>query len=875
MPAKTVFIIDAHAYLHKCYHAIRNLSNSKGEEVGALYGFYKMLSSLIKKKKPDYVAVCFDSSGKTFRNEIFTEYKANRKETDAALKNQLNIARDLTKALGLKPLFLSGYEADDIISTAAREFSEKNIEVIIVSGDKDVAQLVGKNIKLWDAQKPSYTDEEEIFKKFGVKPDKILDYLSLIGDSSDNVPGAQGIGPKGALKLFSRYGCLDEIIAAALNNQNQGEKSVCPEEAAINKLLDKVRASLDNIALSKRLIKLNNKAPIEIKTEDFIPKSPEKEILDKMAERLEFKGLMDKSASLNMAPGLFDGINGIAASGDIDMPEFCSLSEVLNSLNSLVLFAEKGYIAVGGGGKAFIKAEEELSEDEKNELTNILTDEKIFKACYNLKKIMHISGFCFPSYMPRNFSDALIAYHLLNPSDKKSGLTDVLRFSHSEDDFKRLGVLLKPLSILDEKLNIEIKEKGLYSLYKELELPLIGIIYSMERSGIKMDKAFLENLSEELAFKIKKLQIEIFDLSGQEINLNSPKQLAELIYKKLNIQLDEKNKKIYKTKIGYSTSEEALLSVKGEHPVITNILKYRELSKLKSSFVDNLLNIIAEDSRAHTTYEQDGTATGRFSSSKPNLQNIPIRSEYGAKIRKAFIAKEGFCLISADYSQIDLRVLAHLSGDENLIASFLKNEDIHKRTAAEVFKVEENKVTPEMRRLAKAINFGIVYGQTAYGLAHQLNIKGDEAQKYIVHYFELYKGVKSWIDCTIAFAKEKGYVATLTGRRRNIPDIDSKNISLKNFAQRIAVNTPVQGGSADIIKKAMINVFLKIKDLKLDAKMLMQVHDELIFEVKDDIKTEVSNIIAYEMENAFKLKVPITVELKSGKNWADMEKISL
>ena len=873
MPPKTVFIIDAHAYLHKSYHAIKNLSNSAGEEVGALYGFYKMLSSLMKKKKPDYVAVCFDSPGKTFRNEIFSEYKANRKETDPALKNQLNIARDLTRALGLKPLYLSGYEADDIISTAAREFSEKNIEIIIVSGDKDIAQLVGKNIKLWDAQNPSYTDEEGVFKKFSVKPDGILDYLSLIGDSSDNIPGAKGIGPKGALKLFGRYGGLDEIMAAARDNQNSSDKSACPKQAAINKLLDKVTASIDNIILSKKLIRLNDKAPIEIQIEDFIPKSPEREMLEKMAARLEFKDLTAKAASLSAAPGLFDSINGGAAD-DIDMPDSCALNEVLNSLQKLVLFAEEGYIAVGGGGKAFIKAAEELSKDEKKEIIKVLADEKIFKACYNLKKVMHISGFLYPSDMPRNFSDALIAYHLLNPSDKKSNIADILQSGYeSEDIAARLGVLLKPLGELDEKLNIEIKEKALDSLYKELELPLIGIIYSMEKFGIRMDKPFLENFSEELEFKIKKLQTEIFDLSSQEINLNSPKQLSELIYEKLNVQLDEKDKKIYKMKTGYSTAEEALLSIKDKHPVIAKILKYRELSKLKSSFVDNLLKIIAEDSRAHTTYEQDGTATGRFSSSKPNLQNIPIRSEYGAKIRKAFIAKEGYCLIAADYSQIDLRVLAHLSGDENLIASFLKNEDIHKRTAAEVFKVEENKVTVEMRRLAKAINFGIVYGQTAFGLARQLNIKGDEAQKYIDHYFELYKGVKTWIDSTIAFAKEKGYVATLTGRRRSVPDIDSKNNGLKNFAQRIAVNTPVQGGSADIIKKAMINVFLKIENLKLDARMLMQVHDELIFEVKDNIKMEVSKIIVYEMENAFKLKVPMKVELKSGKNWAEMEKI--
>ncbi|MCK5582462.1 MAG: DNA polymerase I, partial [Elusimicrobiales bacterium] len=501
-------------------------------------------------------------------------------------------------------------------------------------------------------------------------------------------------------------------------------------------------------------------------------------------------------------------------------------------------------------------------------------DGKVFKACYNLKKVMHLLGFSYPSDKPRNFSDTLIAYHLLNPSDKKSEIADILNSVYkNEDAAKRLGILLKPLAELDEKLNIEIKEKGLDSLYKDLELPLIGIIYLMEKAGIKMDKVFLEKFSQELEEKIEKLQTEIFALAKEEINLNSPKQLSELIYEKLNIDLDEKNKKIFKTKTGYSTSEEALLSIKDRHPIIDEILQYRELTKLKSSFVDNLLKLIAGDGHVHTNYEQDGTATGRFSSSKPNLQNIPIRSDYGLKIRKAFKAKEGYCLIAADYSQIDLRVLAHLSEDENLITAFLKNEDIHKRTAAEVFKVEENKVTLEMRRLAKAINFGIVYGQTAFGLARQLNIKGEEAQKYIDHYFELYKGVKTWIDSTIIFAKANGYVATLTGRRRDIPDIDSNNISLRNFAQRIAMNTPVQGGSADIIKKAMINVFFKIEDLKLDARMLMQVHDELIFEVKDDIKKEVSKIIKDEMENAFKLKVPMKVELKAGKNWADMEKI--
>ncbi len=863
---KTVFIVDAHAYLHRSYHAIRNLSNSKGEDVGALYGFNKMLSALMKQKKPDYVAVCFDSPGKTFRNDMFSDYKANRKETDPALKTQLNIARDLTRALGLKPIYLQGFEADDIISTVAREFSAKDIKIVIISGDKDLTQLINENIKLWDGQKPSYTDSEGVFEKFGVKPDGILDYLSLIGDSSDNVPGAKGIGPKGALKLFERFGSLDDIISAAK------EAPISDNKTAMDKLLDKVRASLDNIILSKKLITLDDKAPIEIKIEDFICKVPEKEILNTMAKRLEFKDLKIKAASLNTEPGLFDSLNE-PSQDSVDMPEFTGLKEVLNSQNSFSVFAEGEYIAIGAAGKAFIKVTQELSDDEKKYLIDVLEDEKIFKTCYNLKKIMHISGFPYPSAKPANFSDALIAYHLLKPSDKKSDIADILGCVHeSEDINKYLGMLLKPLGAFDEKINIEIKKKGLFSLYTELELPLIGIIYLMERLGIKIDKEFLENLSVDIEGKIEKLQLKIFALSKEEINLNSPKQLSELIYEKLNIQLDEKNKNIYKTKTGYSTSEEALLSIKGEHPIIEEILQYRELTKLKSSFVDNLLKLIAEDGRVHTNYEQDGTATGRFSSSRPNLQNIPIRSEYGSKIRKAFLAKEGYSFIAADYSQIDLRVLAHLSEDENLIASFLNNEDIHKRTAAEVFKVEESKVTIEMRRLAKAINFGIVYGQTSFGLARQLNIKGDEAQKYIDHYFELYKGVKTWIDTTIAFAVENGYVATLTGRRRNIPDIESTNGSLKNFAQRIAMNTPVQGGSADIIKKAMINVFLKIENLKLDARMLMQVHDELIFEVKDDIKIEVSKIIKDEMENAFKLKVPMKVELKAGKNWADMEK---
>ncbi len=892
---KTVFIIDAHAYLHKSYHAIRNLSNSKGEDVGALYGFNKMLASLMKQKKPDYVAVCFDSPGKTFRNDMFSGYKANRKETEPALKNQLNIARDLTRALGLKPVYLQGFEADDIISTVAREFYERGIKVVIVSGDKDITQLINENIKLWDGQNPSYTGIEGVFEKFGVKPDGILDYLSLIGDSSDNVPGAKGIGPKGALKLFERFGTLDEIIIAAKENPDSDKKT------AMDKLLDKVKASLDNILLSKKLITLDDKAPIEIKVEDFIPKSPEKDWLENIAARLEFKDLRLQAASLNAAPGLFDNLEEAPQDMSVSMPEFCSLNEVLKSKESLNLFAEKEYIAIGAEGKAFIKAVLELSGDEKKEIINVLADDKIFKVCYNLKKIMHISDFPYPKEKPRNFSDTLLAYHLLNPSDKKSDIADILQsvydpttylspkgrlektsgaygtasrwWGENEDASKCLGVLLKPLGDLDKRLNIEIKEKALDSLYREFELPLIGIIYLMEKLGIKMDKVFLEKLSEEIEIKITKLQTEIFDLSKEEVNLNSPKQLSELIYEKLNIQLDEKNKKIHKTKTGYATSHEALLSIKSEHPIIDKILQYRELSKLKSSFVDNLLKIIAEDGRVHTNYEQDGTATGRFSSSKPNLQNIPIRSEYGSKIRKAFVAKQGYSLIAADYSQIDLRVLAHLSGDENLINSFLKNEDIHKRTAASVFKVEENKVEPEMRRLAKAINFGIVYGQTAFGLSRQLNIKGDEAQKYIDHYFELYKGVKTWIDSTIVLAREKGYVVTLTGRRRSVPDIASNNISLKNFAQRIAVNTPVQGGSADIIKKAMINVFFKIKDLKLDARMLMQVHDELIFEVKDDIKMEVSKIIVREMENAFKLKVPMKVELKAGKNWADMEKL--
>ena len=850
MSKKTIFIIDAHAFLHRSYHALPKLTSSKGEPVGALYGFLRLLLKIKKEYKPYYAAVCFDAPGGTFRDVMYAEYKANRKETEPELVSQLKAAPDFPIAVGLKAVVLPGYEADDIIATLARRFSAAGYETVIVTGDKDAAQLVGDDIKLWDGSAASFSGEAEVMAKFGVKPSQIADYLALTGDSSDNVPGVAGIGPKGAAKLLGAYGALEAVLAAASD----------PQQAVKDKLLARVAGHQDEAALSKRLVTLEGKAPVEGDIDEFEVKAPDAAMAGELARRYELRDL----AAITPQQTLFD------APLTAEIPLSQALARGKED-GFICLAHSSGAVSAGSDKGAAYFSHGGLTAEDKAGLSALVQDQRIFKVAAGLKSVLHLIDF-EPVGEMNNFFELEIAHSLL--SARKSDIAKLVfektgAITREEGSSEELLTAAGAMARIYPDIKKELSSAGMEKVYSELELPLIPVIYAMEAAGFKVDTGMLTGLSADFGARLTALEAEAEELTGHKINLNSPKQLAWLLYEKLNIQLDDAQKKMFKTKDGYSTAEEVLVFLKPAHPVIEKLLEFREISKLKSSFVDNLLAAADAQGRVHSTFEQTGTATGRFSSSKPNLQNIPVRSAYGQTVRRVFRARSGYSLMSADYSQIDLRVLAHVSGDKNLVAAFRANEDIHLRTACEVFHAVPELVTKEMRRSAKAINFGIVYGQTAQGLARELGIPRTEAARYIKHYFEVYSGVKSWIDGTIEAAKANGCVTTFTGRRRAVPDINGTNGNMRAFAERVAVNTPIQGGSADIIKKAMIDIHAKIKG---SDKMILvlQVHDELVFEVKAGFEAESALLVREGMENAFTLEVPLRADIKAGPNWQDM-----
>lgn len=848
MPKKCFYLVDAHAFLHKSYHALPKLTTSKGEEVGALFGFSKLLFGILRDRKADYIAVCFDSKGGSFRNNIYDLYKANRPPIDENLLKQLIIAREITDAMGLVPVFKEQYEADDLIATLATAAENQGYETVIVSADKDISCLINDNIKMWDGSSKELRDEKFVFEKYGVAPKLMPDYLSLLGDASDNIPGVAGIGAKSAAKLINAYGGLKNIF------------QISSDDALVksDKLLTKVFNNIDMAKLSYQLVALQKDVDIDTNVENYYPRGFNSENFNAMAARLEFKFLQNAEI----------GLNDIK----VPMPELSPLNDVLNTGADLYLALINETLIISSSDKACII--NQINESDKNLILSSLENNSVKKNIFSLKDVLHFLDAPL-NFTAKNYFDAQTALLLTSFDRKKLSLPDLLAdlFSSQkkEDPAEEALYCASMMPALCGKLNSDINSAGEDSVYYDMELPLINTVYAMEKRGIKVNREFLSELSKKYQGRIEQLQKDVIELTGGEVNLNSPKQLSFLIYAKINMGLSEEWKKQFKTKDGFSTSEEALLSLKDSHPIIPIVLEHRELSKLKSSFTDPLYEASAADGRVHCVFEQLGTATGRFSSSKPNLQNIPVRSEAGLEVRGCFEATEGYTLLSADYSQIDLRVLAHLSGDKNFTEAFNNGEDIHLRTASEIFNFAPQMITPEMRRSAKAINFGIVYGQTAQGLSNELGITRAEAMRYIKHYFEVCPGVKIWSDITKENAKKTGYVTTFTGRKRKISELSSTNMHVRAFGERAAINTPVQGGSADIIKKAMNDIAKEMYNRK-DVYMLLQVHDELIFEVKKEKLAETAVMVKEKMENAYKLNVPLLVELKAGDNWRAMKK---
>jgi DNA polymerase I len=888
MPQPKFYIIDGNAYIHRAYHALPPLTDSKGRMINAVYGFTRMLLKILRQETPDYIAVCFDSPQPTFRHQEFTAYKATRKETDIELKEQFPLTRQIVEAFNIASFEKGGFEADDLIATLVEKAKGQGMDTVIVTGDKDVLQLVNDSVKVLNEPKGILYDEEKVKEKFGVGPAQVTDVMGLAGDTSDNVPGVPGIGEKTAIKLIQRFGSMEKLLG------NVGEVE--------GKLKDKIKEFSEQAKLSKRLVTLVKDVPLDKKIADCRLKDFDRDKMLNIFNELGFKALIGQLITKTDAgdasyktvltrPDLEKLIKKLsecqAFALDLETTSTHPMQARIVGISVSCEDSAAFYIPVG---HSYLGMPEQLPQEYVLEqFRPLLENDKIKKYGQNIKYdliILKHHGIELEGV----YFDTMVASYVLNPS----------KFNHNLEDIALEYLTYKMISIseligkgakqitmdkveiekvapyacadadivfrLEKILDKQMRDKDLEELFFKVEMPLVKILAEMEMAGIKVDVKYLKELSREFLAKIKELEEKIYQEAGQQFNVNSPKQLAFILFEKLGLP------PLGKTKTGYSTQESVLVQLAAAHKLPSLILEYRELQKLQSTYVDSLQELMDQDThRVHTSFNQTVTATGRLSSSEPNLQNIPIRTELGRKIRRAFIPEEGFKFVSADYSQIDLRALAHASGDKNLSEAFNNNEDVHNRTASEIFSVPIDKVTEEMRKIAKTVNFGLSYGMSAFGLSRDLGIDINSAQDYIDKYFEQYHGIKEYMEKTIEQARRDGYVTTLLNRRRYLPEINSKNGSMKNFAERTAINTPIQGTSADIIKVAMIKVQEKLKNTNSKTRMLLQIHDELIFEVPEGEVDIIKAMAKKEMEEAVKLNIPVVVDVNSGDNWRDLE----
>ncbi|WP_026487382.1 DNA polymerase I [Caldanaerobius polysaccharolyticus] len=865
-------LIDGNSLVYKAYYALPMLTNSQGLYTNGVYGFTMMLFKIFDDYKPDYIGVAFDKKAPTFRHREYDKYKANRKGMPEELVQQIPVLKDVIKAFNIPILEIEGYEADDIIGALAKKAESDGMSVFIVTGDRDSLQLVSDNISSVISKKGT-TDVEiytpsEVFKRFGVHPYQIPDYKGLVGDKSDNIPGVPGIGEKTAASLLTEYQTLENLF--------QNVDSI--KKKRIRDLLIEYR---EQAILSKKLATIQVDIPIEADMAELRATKWNNKALRELFSKLEFKSLMGRLPA--DATELSD--SGL----DLDVVPTAEvlreLSEGLISVDYLLQDERLMYLAFYNGNRGFFLRVEDSEEMMLWDLKALLEDEKIKKLTYNIKPLMTYLG--KKGIMLRGVEfDAAIAAYLINSIDNEYPLStitrDYLGYSIKEEyellgqgkarvsykDVKEEDVRkyaagrVKSIFELYEPMCAKLREDGSYELYERIEMPLITVLSSMEQVGFKIDKAELDELAQEFDFDIDRLTREIYELAGEEFNINSPKQLSYILFDKLKLPV------IKKTKTGYSTDAEVLEELSSQHDIVDKILRYRTLVKLRNTYVSGFMKLLGDDDRLHTTFMQTVTSTGRISSTEPNLQNIPVRDDLGRRIRRVFIpSDEDHVILSADYSQIELRILAHLSEDANLIEAFISDEDIHARTASEVFGVPIEDVTPQMRRSAKAVNFGIVYGISDFGLARDLKVSRKEAQMYIDSYFKRYPGVKAYLDRCVEEARKNGYVTTIYKRRRYIPEINSRNYSVRSFGERIAMNTPIQGSAADIIKAAMCVVYERLKKAGLTSKLLLQVHDELILDVARSELRQVMDIVKEGMENVVKLKVPLVVDISVGENW--------
>jgi len=907
----SLYLIDAHAYLHRAFHALPPMSNPKGEPTQAVYGFMRMILKIIKTYKPDCIAVCFDRPEKTFRHEQFPDYKATRKEIDPTLISQFPKARRAVEAMGLSLFDKPGYEADDLIAHLAHAGEKRGLNVVIVSGDKDVLQLVNDHITVLNEPKDILYDTPKVIERYGVTPEQIPDIFALMGDTSDNVPGVKGIGEKTATKLIQQFGGLEALLAAAKEvpgKTGQLLQKQAEQARLSRRLVDLHRNDLDVTVDWPRCEIPNLHTPA---LETFLKEQGFLSLLRDIAGQSASASTPPRSSApaapakpldlskrdyqtLRHRKDLEKWLEAVPTNAYVVMDTETDALDALHSrLVGISLAYQTEHAAYIPLGHQVLGAGDQMSLEEAAETLNAFFKKKKPRITgHNLK----YDWMCLIRHgitPPGMAFDTMVAAYVINPSRNSYGLKELAlevlgELMTSIDVLIGKGAKQKSMSEVPvedaapyacadadmtlrllEKFEPELRTGKLWSLFADVEMPLIPVLADMETLGVLVDQKRLQTLGEDLAIRMKKLEATIHQLAGETFNLNSPKQLAVILFEKLKLPAGRK------TKTGYSTDEEVLQGLADQHELPSQLLEFRELQKLQSTYVQGLRDSIDPvDGRVHTHFNQTVASTGRLSSTNPNLQNIPIRTETGRLIRQAFVPAKGYTLMSADYSQIDLRMLAHISQDPVMQQAFRDGEDIHTTTACEIFGVKPSAVTADLRRISKSINFGIVYGISAFGLSQQLGIPMNEAKAHIDRYFERYAGVRAWMDQCLKDARESGHVRTLLGRIRYVPDIQAKNPNIRGFGERMALNTPIQGTSADVIKVAMVQLAQQHREKKLDWRMLLQVHDELVFEVPDGQIAQAVKQIKPLMEDAVKLSIPVIVDFKAGPSWAEMKPIS-
>ncbi|MCG8431152.1 MAG: DNA polymerase I [Candidatus Omnitrophica bacterium] len=833
-------MIDATAFCYRAFYAVQGLTTSSGQPTNAIYGFVVMLNKLLKNRKPDYAAVCFDVSRRTHRKEKFEEYKSNRPAMPDDLLGQMPHIKEIIRAYGITLFEKEGFEADDLIATLCRKARLKGMSTVVVSSDKDMLQLVDEAVELYNPAKGEDVvySRGKIEERYGIPPSAMVDLIALMGDNADNIPGVPGIGEKTAVKLLQEFGSLDNLLRHL--------SQVKPARIAHS-----LEESRDQVRLNRELVQLDSGIRIDVDWDALKVGKPDTGALSRLFRKFEFKRLLREIIPKEPS-----------CSGALEPRDDVSVGRLLKESGA------DGIILMPSGQPDTLNAafgEEFFSfRADKRCARALLASPAIRKIGHDLKSLslrFAIEGIVF---------DTMIAAYVLNPAQGSYALEDLAaeylaRPCAGAEDPGSVKIVRRLAEVLTGRLN----QAGLWKLFAEVEMPLVGVLSAMEREGIRLDASVLKTLSRDIEKRLCGIRARIYKVAGCEFNINSPKQLREVLFVRLKLPV------VKRTKTGPSTNEEVLRRLAGEHELPSHLVEYRQLTKLKTTYIDTLGGLVDENTgRIHTTFLQTGTETGRLSSRGPNLQNIPVKTDIGRQIRRAFVARdEEHELICADYSQIELRILAHLSRDEELIKAFCGGRDIHRATAALIAGVGESDVSGQMRDTAKRINFGIIYGLSAYGLSRDLRISVQEAQQFIDAYFLRYPGVQRFINEQVARAEEQGYVTTMLGRRRLIPEIRSRNTAIRQFAERQAVNTPVQGSAADLIKLAMLEVQRRIGRGRKRTCMVLQVHDELVFDSPREERKQVIPLIRSTMENVLALAVPVEVDIKAGSNWLEMTQL--